>query len=284
MSHNSNNNANVNASLGGGTTVGASGNYCLEWIGTGAGFNAALGNTSAILYDRRNPARAILLDCGYSITPALLASGKLKNIVAIIITHLHSDHVGGLESLGQMSFFAFKNQTPETKPTLCCHDREFVSSLWNSLSGGMSRYIDDSGCPCSATIDTYFNLVVGPRVHIPGFPEIELFEQQHVPGMPNFGIRIRTQSPNKLIYYSGDTTSPPPPQDLADSTFVFQDCHFGPVSPSDVHLAYKTLLATISTEHRHKVYLVHVGSGYKGVDVTADGLAGIVMPQTTFFF
>lgn len=41
----------------------------------------------------------LLVDCGVEVVKKLLKDGRLQNIDTLLLTHLHQDHVGGLETL-----------------------------------------------------------------------------------------------------------------------------------------------------------------------------------------
>lgn len=63
----------------------------IEWIGTGAGLNPVLGNTSFMIKGRE---RTLLVDCGGTVPLELMKSGELAKITDVVITHLHADHIG----------------------------------------------------------------------------------------------------------------------------------------------------------------------------------------------
>ena len=67
----------------------------LHWLGTGGGLNVALGNTSFTL--RANSARTLLVDCGFTVPGRLMELNEIESVTDVLITHLHADHIGGLE-------------------------------------------------------------------------------------------------------------------------------------------------------------------------------------------
>lgn len=176
-----------------------------------------------------------------------------------------------------MSFFAYNKTSAEQMPALYVASESFAKDLWDhSLSGGMSRYIDNEGVPRVATLSTYYRVVVGQHVLAPGFPPITLFEQPHVPGQLNHGLVIHGPP---LIYYSGDTTALP----VTEAAIYFHDCHFHKTDPSDVHVSY-TALTALPEEIKKRIWLVHLSAGWKAVNTATDGIAGLIMPGSKFYF
>ena len=72
----------------------------LKFIGIGSCFNSKYGNTSAYYFDEAEQS-LFLIDCGETVFSELDKRGMLKMLkdITVLITHLHSDHIGSLPSL-----------------------------------------------------------------------------------------------------------------------------------------------------------------------------------------
>ena len=77
----------------------------LQFLGIGAAFNPAFGNTSACF---QKDGTLYLLDCGSTVFGALLERKAMQGAkrIVVLITHLHADHVGSLGTL--ISYCNFK--------------------------------------------------------------------------------------------------------------------------------------------------------------------------------
>ena len=241
----------------------------IEWIGTGAGLNPTLGNTSFMV---KSDSRTLLVDCGFTVPIELIKSGKIKEITDVVLTHVHADHIGGIEGLAFMNYFAFQRRG-ENRPNLYLGSEEFAKGLWeNSLRGGLEKIQTDENIPFNATLDTYFRVHIGKDIQIPGLPEVKLFSTEHVKNLENYGVKF-----SNGVYYSGDSVELPP----QEPKLIFQDCQFFE-SKTDVHATYNRLLRDLPVEVRAKTYLVHLGSGWDKKDPKADGFAGFVRPGDKF--
>jgi len=245
----------------------------LRWIGTGGGLNVALGNTSFTL--RSEGDRTLLVDCGFTVPGRLMELNEIESITDILITHLHADHIGGLETMGFYRRFA-SGHTGDMRPKLHLPTEELAHTLWeNALKAGLGHTRDADGTPIDAHLDTYYQMSIGLNVEIEGLPSVRLAETPHVHDTHNFCMYIGDR-----VFYSGDTIELPP----HEPEFIFQDCQFGRSGPSEIHISYERLRDELPPEVKAKTHLVHLAAGYENYDAQADGFAEFVVPDQNFEF
>src|SRR5262249_33749707 len=94
---------------------------------------------------------SLLIDAGGDLRFGLYSVGLSHlDVKNVYISHLHNDHIGGLEYLALATYF---DECCQKKPGLYLSDK-IVGDLWNnSLSGGL-RTIQTK----LATLDTYFDV------------------------------------------------------------------------------------------------------------------------------
>jgi len=108
----------------------------VEYLGTGGAFANKMQwqNQPLVTFDA-DDGRVVrmLIDCGGDIRHSLDAAGlSVSDIDYIYISHLHADHIGGLEYVGFSRMF----MTPRIRPTLIV-PQVLRHRLWESLRGGM---------------------------------------------------------------------------------------------------------------------------------------------------
>lgn len=126
----------------------------VEFLGTGGAFSSIeqLHNMPLVRFQDKyyDLEYNFLVDCGGDIRHGLKRSGlSVTDIHGIYVSHLHADHIGGLEYVG----FARMFQPTHIKPQLFV-PTDLVDTLWESLRGGM-EYTDDGFVK---TLDDYFQV------------------------------------------------------------------------------------------------------------------------------
>lgn len=212
----------------------------------------------------------MLFDCGSDIRWALKEQGLgVNDIDSVYISHLHSDHIGGLEYLALNRFFN-KNKPI---PTLYI-SKYLVDDLWsNCLKGGLSTYEGKV-----LRLDDYFNVV--PIIPNASF-EIESTKRDHkyweltpvqtvhiMSGyviMNSFGLMIdSTFGPRSSLrdkhfktYITSDTQYSPYQirafYEQAD--VILEDCETAPFK-SHVHAHYEDL-KQLEDKFKNKMWLYH---------------------------
>ncbi|MFP4300350.1 MAG: MBL fold metallo-hydrolase, partial [Spirulinaceae cyanobacterium] len=122
----------------------------LLFLGSGSAFTTGADNYHSNMLLMSDRGDKLLLDCGSDIRFSLYDSGfSYQDITDIYISHLHADHVGGMEYIGLRCLF-----DPNCKKPNLYLSKDIASELWErSLSGGMRHIGGDI-----ANLDTYFNV------------------------------------------------------------------------------------------------------------------------------
>ncbi len=121
----------------------------LTFLGVSSALTAGYKNFNSNMLFTSKSGKNLLIDCGYDIKHSLFEQNmSYSDIDAVYISHLHADHVGGLEWLGFSKYFIDKNI-----PKLFI-SHKIKDKLWdNVLSGGMSS-IENA----PASLNTFFDV------------------------------------------------------------------------------------------------------------------------------
>ena len=213
-------------------------------LGTGSAFAKVNYNNNALFTVGD---QTLLVDCGTTAPRSLYEIGRTFNeIDAVLLTHIHADHIGGLEEFAfQMKFFYGR------KPRLYIAET-LVEPLWEtSLKGGL--YQDEN--PGLASYFDVYPMSEGVNVEVlPGL-FIKLIATKHIPNKASYSLIV-----NDRFFYSGDTVFD---QDLLVSlveeqgiSLIFHDCQLHP--PGIVHASLSELL-TLPPSIQQLTYLMHYG-------------------------
>lgn len=252
----------------------------LIFTGTGSAFCLYKDNYhSNILLVNEKTNKIMLIDCGSDIRHALFDLGySYDQITDIYISHVHADHIGGLEWLALTSKF----DKDKGKPNLFLNSN-IQHELWNhSLSGGLSTL---GGV--NADIKEYFNItpVSNNGSFIWEGIEFHLVQTIHYFSgyalMPSYGLLFTVN--NKKIFITTDTQFIPNYMNLIyqQSDIIFQDCETAQIK-SGVH-AHFTELCTLDKDIKSKMWLYHYDSKFKH-DARGNGFCGFVKRGQTFNF
>ncbi len=243
----------------------------MRWEGTGGALTSRLGDTAFTL---SNGKRTLLVDCGSTVYQKLNEEDRLGSITDLVLTHSHSDHIGGVERFSFHHHYVLRR---DKKVVLHLASKDFAHDLWeHSLKGGM-RYNQEGGRPIDPVLETYFRLSIGEKIRIHGFPEITFIPTQHTLRMENYGLVI-----GNAVYYSGDTVDMPKRTDVR---LLFQDVQLfqsGPDVHADIHMPFQRLTRDLPASVKRKMYLVHLGRNWENFDPAAEGFAGYVIPGQRF--
>lgn len=249
----------------------------LLFLGSGSAFTVGTDNYQSNMFLISERGRRLLLDCGSDIRFSLHREGfSHRDVTDVYISHLHADHVGGLEYVG----LSCKFDPQCTKPNLYT-SQDLVQELWaSSLAGGMRAIQGDV-----ADLATFF------RVHPIGQDrkfvweefEIELVRVVHVDTgyylMPSYGLFITMAE--RSIFVTTDTQLDLPSMlhYYKRADLIFQDCETLPV-PTTVHAHYPQL-CKLPPAIKGKMWLY----GHQPIpepDAIADGFLGFVQRGQLF--
>lgn len=214
----------------------------LQMLGTGNAFAKNYHNNNALIHVGDY---TLMVDCGITAPLALHQLGKTVNkIDAILVTHIHGDHVGGLEELGfQMKFIYNRKPVLYIASTL-------VRPLWeHTLSGGMTQ----EGIERIEDVFDVRPIVAEQPITLTEGLDIELIQTPHIDGKNSYSFLL-----NETIFYSGDMKFQP--HLLEHLVYergvqtILHDCQLHP--PGIVHATLDELLS-LPEQVRSTILLMH---------------------------
>ncbi|MGK5094187.1 MBL fold metallo-hydrolase [Deltaproteobacteria bacterium TL4] len=259
----------------------------ITFMGVGSAFSKKNANSNLLVESGKIK---LLIDCGSTASASLLEYGSsIAQITHILITHLHADHIGGLEEFAFMSRLVFKTQ-PKILGTATLLDR-----LWtHSLRGGLEFIESPPGDVTPQTLgDFYHPEALSPQkwtlVEEEEVLEIYLHPSNHVKMMESYALGIREGSSDlkKRFIFTGDTKLD---LDLVGNhkdhcDLIFHDCQLfdtGEQNMLGVHSSYDQLLS-LPSEIRQKIWLYHYGDE-ELPNATKDGFRGFLQHMQSFEF
>ncbi|MBP1156169.1 MULTISPECIES: MBL fold metallo-hydrolase [unclassified Paenibacillus] len=217
----------------------------IQMIGTGSAFAKTFYNNNALVY---SDGFTLLIDCGITAPRALYELGiPLDRIDAVLISHIHADHVGGLEELAFQYMYVFKRKIKLLVPA------PLETVLWeHTLRGGLENTAEGL-----VSLNDYFEVISlaerTPFALHPGL-SVETIPTDHIPGKSSYSLLL-----NGNIFYSADMKfSAPLLLGLHEQgcEVILHDCQL--FCPGTVHACLDELL-TLPADVQKKVLLMHYG-------------------------
>jgi ribonuclease BN (tRNA processing enzyme) len=229
----------------------------------------------------------MLIDCGSDARFSLKEIGlSYRDIDAIYISHLHADHIGGLEWLGFSTYFDPKCR----KPTMFIVE-SLISDLWGSLKAGMQSHEG-----VVLTLESFFNVVPIKINNCFEFGDANFWPIQtvHVNFWPiqtvhvingygivhSYGLMIESGSGRKSFLTTDTQFCPRQIEKFYHKAdIIFQDCETAPYR-SGVHAHYDDL-KTLEPSVKSKMWLYHYQPNPQQ-DPKQDGFGGFISKGDDF--
>ncbi len=221
------------------------------------------------------------------------AFAKYPAIRRVLVTHKHSDHIGGLEELALMSRFNFTDRDAHGhgKPQLISNISILVD-LWDqSLKGGLSAMPGRF-----ALLQDYFFILAlhhdragQDRFQLLKRYEFEMFPTDHLQierkyDWPSFGVYVTDRRTGETAFFSGDSKFDYPAysQMVHEAKTVFHEVQLRD-SPNPVHALLRQL-RTMPPDVKAKTLLYHYGDEWDDDEYAfvSSEFAGFAAPQRRY--
>lgn len=262
--------------------------FRIEFLGVGNAFTKPLdGNMNNCDWQSNllviaEGGKKLMLDCGSYVPLAMMQAGLDEaDIDAVYISHVHADHVGGLEWLGFSTYF-----NPALKqPTLFC-DKELAAELWDeSLKGGLGSI---EGKQVDLTDYFVLHCIVPNGFFVWEGIQFKLVQVIHAMAdrvvKHSYGLLISEdgkQGPK--VFWTSDTQFCPTQIKAfyQQADLILHDCETSPF-PSGVHAHYGDMV-TLNPDYKRKMWLYHYHPGApQKFDVVGDGFLGFALKGDVF--
>jgi len=245
----------------------------IRFLGTGSAFCTKNYQTNILI--EKNDSR-LLIDAGGDIRFSLKEHGlSYKDINSVYVTHLHTDHIGGLEYLAFNSYF---DPSMKDKTITLIGNNDLIRELWNtSLKGGLKSIQGKK-----TTLQDFFDIMMIRKnssftwegVEFKIVQSIHIIDEYAI--VPSFGLMFKDPDTKQTIYFTSDMQFCP--KQIMDfykqADIIIQDCETTPYL-SGVHANYQELV-TLPSEIKEKMLLVHYQDNIiHGVDMTPAGVNNI---------
>jgi ribonuclease BN (tRNA processing enzyme) len=191
-----------------------------------------------------------LLDCGPSILQAAKrVAWDLGKLDAVLLTHLHGDHFGGVPFL----FMEYRYETPRVRP-LAIYGPEGTERRVKTLFAALYERSASEPLPFPVV---YHEIPAGEVVRL-GEARVTAVRVHHVPELTAFGYRVEVEG--RTFLYSGDTAWTDELAEHARDVDLFVcECSTYETQLS-IHVSYPEIAARARDLGCRRVVLSHLGS------------------------
>lgn len=227
--------------------------------------------------------KRLMIDCGGDARFSFGEHGATNQNIGewcdgVYISHLHADHIGGLEWLGFCTFFNPKSPKPKLYIV-----ESLVDDLWDSLKGGMRSHEGKI-----LRLDSFFEVNIIPvndcfywgNICFRPIQTVHIMDGFRI--VPSFGLIIREMHASaQTVFLTTDTQfCPRQIEKFYDSSdLILHDCETYNFK-SGVHAHYDDL-RTLPEATKQKMWLYHYGPDPKQRP-EEDGFRGFVSKGQTF--
>ncbi|HEY8888664.1 MAG TPA: MBL fold metallo-hydrolase [Clostridium sp.] len=210
----------------------------LKFLGRGAGYTTNEGNTSAYMIKNET---LLLLDCGDAVFKTIVEKNLIEEIknVHVLITHMHSDHIG---SLG--SFIGF-----------CYWKYKIVTKVYFYEKDKIRKFLELVGL-----IENQSFIIIDTENRRIDFLELEFSPSltKHSKAVNTYSYILKFDEEND-IFYSGDTyeTNFDVIPFLKLGNLIYHDTCLNDFD-GNVHTSLRVLSEIIPKEYRKQVYCMHI--------------------------
>lgn len=219
----------------------------LTFIGSGDAFGSGGRFNTCFLVEAE--ALTFLIDCGASSLVALKQRKvSLDAIDAVLISHLHGDHFGGLPFFILDARYVHKR----SRPLLIAGPpgtRDRLNAALEVLFPGASRVTNNFEL-------TVAEFAVGAAQDVLGIG-VSTYEVIHPSGAPSLALRLELEG--KVITYSGDSEWTPALIDAARGADLFICECYAPAGDIPMHMSYEQVIGHIGEFGARRVVLTHMG-------------------------
>lgn len=197
----------------------------LLFLGSGSAHTVAADNFQSNMVLVTDDGRRLLIDCGSDVRWSLARQGlSHRDVTDIYVSHLHADHIGGLEYIGFRTMFDPQCERPRLYLVDALAER-----LWrHSLSGGMGVV-----CEGETQLDDFFDVHAVRANHVFAWHDVQLeaVPTLHVasPGIDVYSHALVIEHAGFRTFITTDTCFDAqrlqPHYDRAD--LIFHDCELG---------------------------------------------------------